>query len=267
MVSQQSKRLRALLAFAVHSLPHAYGHAFLQHMVLHHPLRTVRGFWMYWRTSGTGSTEQRALSDASEAGWLGRATSDGERLLVATGFCQKPLRGGNSAHDCPAGRFNHDCLYLSPLELGVDREAPLHPACASCAIRVLGYAALQAGASFAILTSALDITHDILLPSLEEQRFTHVLFAICPYSLEPMSLALLICGLDGYILSYDAGSCATYSQWLRADRGDKPVQTTLSAPSATSLLYLLETIAAGRAQLGLVQPTDYVLDGNIFRPM
>ena len=62
-----------------------------------------------------------------------------------------------------------------------------------------------------------------------------------------MSLALLICGLDGYLFAYDAGACANYSQWLRADRGDKPERTTLSAPGATSLLYLLETIAAGRA--------------------
>ncbi len=267
MVSQQTQRRRALLEFALHSLPHAYGHVFLQHMVLRRPLRTVRGIWMYWRTSGTGSTEQRALSHASEATWLGHATSDGERLLVATGFCQKPLRAGDSAHDCPAGRFNHDCLYLSRLELGAAKGTQLHPACADCAIRVLGYAALQAGANFAVLTSALDIAHDILLPSLEERRFTHVLFAICPYSLEPMSLALLIGGLDGYIFSYDAGACANYSQWLRADRGDKPEQTSLSAPSATSLLYLLETIATGRAQVGLLQPTRYQQEDNLFRPI
>ena len=267
MVSQQTQRQQALLEFALHSLPHAYGRAFLQHMALRHPLRTVRGFWTYTRTSGTGSAEQRALSDASEATWLGRAATDGERLLVATGFCQKPLRAGNSTYDCPAGRFNHNCLYLSQLDLGAPAAAQLHPACADCAIRLLGYAALQAGASFAVLTSALDIAHDILLPSLDEQRFTHVLFAICPYSLEPMSLALLIRGLDGYIFSYDAGACANYSQWLRADRGDKPELTSLSAPSATSLLYLLETIAAGRAQLGLLQPTRYQQEGNLFRPI
>jgi hypothetical protein len=267
MVFQQAQRRRTLLEFALHSLPHAYGRLFLQYMVLRHPVRTVRGLWAYWRTSRGGPAAQRSLSNTSEATWIAQATSQGERLLVATGFCQKPLRTGNSTHECPAGRFNHDCLYLSQLELGVAREAPLHPACAICPIRELGYASLQAGASLAILTSALDIAHDILLPSLQEQRFTHALFAICPYSLEPISLALLICGLDAYILRYDTGACANYSQWLRADRGDKLEQTTLSAPSTASLLYLLETIAAGRVQEDLLQPTGYELEGNLFRPM
>jgi hypothetical protein len=78
---------------------------------------------------------------------------------------------------------------------------------------------------------------------------------------------LLICGLDAYILRYDTGACANYSQWLRADRGDKLEQTTLSAPSTASLLYLLETIAAGRVQEDLLQPTGYELEGNLFRPM
>jgi hypothetical protein len=265
MVSQQA-RPHALLEFAFRSLPQAYGRIFLQDMVLHHPLRAVRGFWAYWRISTRGPTAQRSLSNTSEATWITRATNAGERLLVATGFCQKPLRTGNRAYECPAGRFNHNCLYLSHLELGVVREGPLHPACAICPIRELGYVALQAGASFAILTSALDIAHNILLPSLKEQRFTDALFAICPYSLEPMSLALLICGLDGYLFRYDSGACADYSQWLRADHGDKPEQTTLSAPGTASLLYLLETIATGRAEENLLQPTGYELEGNVFRP-
>jgi hypothetical protein len=267
MVSQQTHHRRALLEFALHSLFHTYGRVFVQHMALRHPLRTARGLWAYWRTPPGGPADQRSLSNTSEATWIARATSAGERLLVATGFCQKPLRTGQGGYDCPAGRFNHDCLYLAPLELGVARQAPLHPACAICPIRRLGYAALQAGASLAILTSALDIAHDILLPSLEEQRFAHILFAICPYSLEPMSLALLICGLDGYLFPYETGACANYSQWLRADRGDKPDRTTLSGPSAASLLYLLETIAAGRVEAGLLQPTDYQLQDNVFRPL
>jgi hypothetical protein len=266
MASQQAQRRLSLLKFALHSLPRAYGRVFLQRMVLHHPLRTARGVWAYWQTSGAGSTEQRALSDASEASWLDIAVRDSERLVVGTGFCQKPVCTANHAHDCPAGRFDHDCLYLADLDLG-DPPGRLYPACAGCPIRVLGHTALRAGASLAILTSALDIAHDILLPSLEEQRFKHILFAICPYSLEPMSLALLICGLDGYIFSYKAGDCANYAQWLRADRGDKPEQTTLSAPNATSLLYLLETIAAGRARLGLAQPTGYQQEDGVFRPV
>ena len=195
MPAQRSRRLRTVFQFALRSLPRAYGRAFLWHMALRHPLRTARGFRAYWRMPESSSTEQRALSAARETAWLDHAVKDGERLLVATGFCQKPMRAANDTPDCPAGRFNHDCPYLADLDL--EAPAPLHPACAICPIRTLGHAALQAGASFAILTSALDIAHDVLIPSLEEGRFTHVLFAICPYSLEPMSLAQLIGGPDG----------------------------------------------------------------------
>jgi hypothetical protein len=267
MVSQQVRRRWALLGFALRSLPRAYGRVFLQHIVLRHPLRAARGLGAYWRAPLAGPAAPRSLANTSEVTWLAQATSAGERLLVATGFCQKPLGTGDSRQHCPAGRFSHDCLYLSHLGLGVAGEAPLHPACVVCPIRELGYAALQAGASFAVLTSALDIAHDILLPSLEEQRFTHALFAICPYSLQPMSLALIICGLDAYFFPYGSGACANYAQWLRADRGDKLEQTALAPPSMASLLYLLETVAAGRAQAGLLQPTDYQLQDNIFRPM
>jgi len=266
MSSQRTKRWGSLLGFSLRSLPHAYGRVFLRHMVLRHPLRTARGLWAYWRTSGSCATDQRALSGIRDAAWLEQATRDGERLLVATGFCQKPLRAANGAHDCPAGRFNHDCLYLSQLDLDA-AATQLHPACAVCPIRVLGHTSLRAGASFAVLTSALDIAQDILLPSLDEQRFTHILFAICPYSLEPMTLALLICGVDGYLFSYEAGVCGNHAEWLRADRGDKPEQSSLSGPGTTSLLYLLEAIAAGRAELGVAQPTGYQQEDNVFRPI
>jgi len=266
MISERTRRRRALLEFAVRSLPHAYGRAFVRHMVLRHPLRTAQGLWRYWRASGSGSTDQRALSDVGDATWLDRTTHAGGRLLVATGFCQKSLHAVNGAYDCPAGRFNHDCMYLADLDL-LAPAVQLDPACAHCPVRGLGDAALRAGASFAVLTSALDIAHDVLIPSLEKGCFAHILFAICPYSLEPMSLALLICDLDGYIFSYNEGACANYAQWLRADRGDKQEQTSLSASNAACLLYLLEAIAAGRAESGLAQPTGYQQEDGIYRPV
>ncbi|MBC7262394.1 MAG: hypothetical protein H5T63_10315 [Chloroflexi bacterium] len=117
-----------------------------------------------------------------------------------------------------------------------------------------------------VLTSALDIAHDILFPALEERRFTHILFAICPYSVEPMSLALLICGLEGYLFHYQSGSCANYQQWLRADRGDKPERTVLSLLDLAHLLCVLEAIAASRAVSNSMQPTCYRQVGHIFQP-
>ena len=140
------------------------------------------------------------------------------------------------------------------------------PACLDCSIRVLGQAALEARASFAVLTSAQDIAHDVLLPALKERRFNRVLFAICPYSVEPMSLALLLCGMEGYVFHYSAGSCADYQQWLRADGGDKPERTTLSAQNVGRMLGLLERIATGTRERADTTPTCFVQENHVFRP-
>nr|MBC7244881.1 hypothetical protein [Chloroflexota bacterium] len=264
-----------LLDFSLHSILQAYGRAFLFHAVLRHPLRTLRGLWTYRQVFETDQPETRPLFRGTEDAFVRRAALAGERLLVGTGFCQKPLRVTQSderqgikvsAQECPAGRFNHDCLYLLQLNLNLPSDAPFHPTCTDCSVRILGHAALQAGASFAVLTSAMDIAHDILFPALEKQRFTCILFAICPYSVEPMSLALLISGLEGYLFRYHSGSCVSYQQWLRADRGDKPERTVLSQPSMVHLLHLLKSIAAFRASSFSVNPTHYKQVGHIFCP-
>lgn len=273
--ASKKKRFFCLLDFSFHSLSQAYGHAFLRCVILRHPLRTLHGFQRYWHALENDMPQARALFFDGEEAFVRRAANAGARLLVGTGFCQKPLRatpsdGGQdfatSAYDCPTGRFSHDCLYLSSLEPSSVTESLVYPACSDCSIRILGEAALRAGASFAVLTSALDIAHDILFPALEERRFTHILFAICPYSVEPMSLALSICGMEGYLFRYQSGSCANYVQWLRADRGDKPECTVLSPQSLAHLLRLLEMIAAYRAPSRDSAPMRYVQAGNIFQP-
>ncbi len=273
----KTRRFLALLEFTFNSLPQAYGRTFVRRIVLRHPLRALRGFLAYCQTSSADRPEERLLLGCGEDEFVKRALSDSERLLVATGFCQKPLRqrpairsaglrSAGSAQDCPAGRFNHDCLYLSRLELDSKSQVRYPPTCVDCSIRVLGHAALEAGASFAVLTSALDIAHDVLLPVLEERRFNRVLFAICPYSVEPMSLALLLCGMEGYVFHYSAGSCADYQQWLRADGGDKPERTMLSAQNVGKMLGLLERIATGRRERADTTPTCYVQENRVFRP-
>jgi hypothetical protein len=248
------------------SLGQAYGHTFLRRIVLRHPWRALRGLVNYWHTLGPNDAPERVISRGNKDQFVMQAASDGRRLLVGTGFCQKPIGSAGGACACPAGRFNHNCRYLPRLRLGLDSAKPPPPTCADCAIAVLGRTALKAGASFAVLTSGLDIAHDILLPALEQERFARFLFAICPYSVEPMSLALLICGLEGYIVAYDSGACANYTQWLRADGGDKPERTFLSAPKLDRLLQLLERIAAARTEMALPPATRYVREGNVFVP-
>jgi hypothetical protein len=268
MRDSKTTNLLALLEFSINSLPQAYGRAFVRRIVLRHPLRLLRGLLAYRQILGADRPEERLLfrDDQNSAdGFVKRTAADGERLLVATGFCQKPLRLAGSAHDCPAGRFNHDCLYLSRLELNPRCRAQFHSACTDCAIGVLGHAALKVGASFAVLTSALDIANDILLPALEEQRFTHFLFAMCPYSVEPMSLALLICGMEGYLFHYATGSCTDYGQWLRADGGDKPERTVLSSQTMARMLRLLDAVAACHRSNAGIQPVHYQQVDNVFR--
>jgi len=262
----QTTHITALLAFSLRSLAQPYGRRFLVDVALRHPLGALRGMLTYGRLLGQHRADQCCLLRAGEEGFVKGAAAARERLLVGTGFCQKPLRGAGSLYDCPAGRFNHNCLYLSRVTLNSDAETPFPPACAGCSIRILGRAALQAGASFAVLTSALDIADDILLPALQEERFTRILFAICPYSVEPMSLAVLICGMEGYIFRYSDGSCENYDQWLRADGGDKPERTVLSGPTMTAMLGLLDAIAAFPRSSGSTRPTHYEQLNNVFRP-
>lgn len=256
----------ALLAFSLHSVGRAYGRRFLRDVVLRDPLRALRGMLTYGRVPDQHRADQRCLLRAGEEGFVEDAAAAGERLLVGAGFCQKPLRSAGSLYDCPAGRFNHDCLYLSRVRLNCDVETQFPLACAGCSIRTLGRAALQAGGSFAVLTSALDIAEDILLPALQEERFTRILFAICPYSVEPMTLALLICGMQGYIFRYSDGSCDNYDQWLRADGGDKPERTVLSRPTMAAMLGLLDAIATFPRSPGSTRPTHYEQLNNVFRP-
>ena len=260
------KRLTTLLEFSLKSLPQPYGRLFVRRVALRHPLRTLRALWTYWLTFGASPPGHRLFFRGDKEAFVGRAAADGERLLVGTGFCQKPRRLNGKGYDCPVGRFNHDCLYLSGLELDSGGGVTLHPACTDCSVRVLGQAALEAGASFVLLTSALDIAHDILIPALEENRVGRVLFAVCPYSVEPMKLALLVCGVEGCIFRYRTGFCTNYTQWLRADRGDKPEQTTLSPPDSTRVIGLLEAIAARRSSNGSARPTRYAQDGHVFTP-
>jgi len=261
------RSLWQLLGFSVHSLNQDYGATFVRRIVLRYPRRTLRGAWTYSHRLQRGPAGERALGHCTRDQFVQSASSHGERLLVATGFCQKPLPSAEGSLGCPAGRFNHNCLYLTHLQLDAERASRVPLPCADCHIHLLGQAALRAGASFAILTSALDIAHDVLLPSLEEQRFGQILMATCPYSLEPMSLALCICELEGYVFTYDSGSCANYPQWLRADQGDKAERTTLPVQSVSSILQVLESMARERArQMPTARARRYVQEGNIFCP-
>jgi hypothetical protein len=258
------RRLVSLAEFSLRSLPQPYGRDFLKRVVCDHPVRLLSGAWRYLK--GLGAPEGRArMLDGDEASFLATAPAAGARLLVATGFCQKPLGGISGTEGCPASRFSHECLLQNSWG-GVDVNDVPSAACLGCTVRVLGRAALRAGASFAVLTSAEDIAADVLLPALERRRFTHCLVAICPYSMEPMSLALLTCGFLGLLYPYTSGACSDFGSWLRADGGEKPEQTLLSAGALRRLIALLRLLTRERQRLGLLPSTHFLADGNVYVP-
>jgi hypothetical protein len=118
-----------------------------------------------------------------------------------------------------------------------------------------------------IMTSALDIAHDILVPALERERFKRAIFCVCPYSVQPMALPLLLCGIEGFVVQFDSGYCADYSQWSLADRGIKDDRTLLSPQAHSKILDFLDGVAALRAKPGKPSYHRFRLEGNIYVPV
>jgi len=117
-----------------------------------------------------------------------------------------------------------------------------------------------------IMTSALDIAHDILVPALERERFKRAIFCVCPYSVQPMALPLLLCGIEGFVAQFGSGYCADYSQWSLADRGIKDDRTLLSPQAHSKILDFLDGVAALRAKPGKPFYHRFQLEGNIYVP-
>ena len=149
--------------FSYRSLGTEYGLTFLTRILLRHPLSAIAGTVRYRRLQheiwGHGSIS--LFSEGSEEEFAAQLTGAKTELLVAVGFCQKPL-----VPACPARRPNHDCMYLDTLDLESGSET-VQPACEGCDIRTIGTLALRAGASMHIMTSALDIARDVMIPSVD----------------------------------------------------------------------------------------------------
>jgi hypothetical protein len=132
---------------------------------------------------------------------------------------------------------------------------------------MIGPKALQAGADMHIMTSALDIAHDIFVPALKRRRFKTGIFCVCPYSVQPMVLPLLICGIKGFVVQFHSGYCADYRQWSLADRGIKDDRTLLSSQAHSKIVDFLDGVAALRAKLGKPPYHRFQLEGNIYVPV
>jgi hypothetical protein len=234
--------------FSWHSLNQPYGHTVLRRVMARYPGRTLSGLRAYrqWVRSGHGLGPVSCVT--ADAGQIAQSP----RLLVAPGFCQKPLA-------CPAGRFSPDCrVFGAP-----HRPVRLRPVCVGCAVRALGERALAAGASLYLMTSAQQIAHDLFLPALAGHGYRHAVLNVCPLSVQPMALMLFICRMRALLLAYGRGACDTYARWLAADRGDKPERTLLAPAAAATLQDVLDAATKGEVDGG----QWYRREGNVYVPL
>ena len=215
--------------FCVRSLAQPYGRLFLRSVIFRHPFQTLSGVFRYRKQlRSLQQTDIYRIGTAPETGFL-NAASNGN-LLVAIGFCQKPLDP-----PCPAGRFNHQCVLLEQPEM---KTVPA--ACIECPIRETISRGIRAGASIYIMTSAIDIARDLLLPNYRSV-YSRYFLSVCPYSIPPLTLAMSVCGLRGLVFAFSRGDCLDYAAWLNADKGSKSEQTYLSSPTQRKLIDLLDT--------------------------
>ena len=209
--------------FSYCSFRQDYGRFLKRKLFLHHPLTTLSGIAGYCRQDQGWSTV-RLITRNSSRDIIPDFAAEPHKSLVAVGYCQKPLPLNDSG--CPAGRFSHHCAWLeSNVNLGA---SPQNPACRRCQLRIIGGQTLAAGIPFYIMTSALDVARDILLPNLEQVRFRHALFFLCPYAGEALIAPMLACGIEGFFLPYSANACREFTQFIAADAGDKPQITRVS---------------------------------------
>jgi hypothetical protein len=248
--------------FSFRSLRRRYALTFLYRIVLRHPWRTWIGVLRLrrFRRRHESLHDMTLLFEGSEEELAQSLCEAKTGLLVAVGFCQKPL-----APMCPAQRPNHDCVYLDSVNLSVGSQVA-HAACQRCDVRMLGTLALRAGACMHVMTSALDIARDVMIPSADHGRFSKVMLCLCPYSVRVIDLPLTICGLEGYLFGYASGNCANYEQWLQADRGFKKEMTTLHPAVHSRMVSLLESIVEARAREGLCY-VRFQRQGNIYEPV
>jgi hypothetical protein len=234
--------------FSLNSLVRNYGMAFIYRVIVRHPLKTIAGIRKYQKLNKTGESSGKILVEPNHP----EKCIDDNKSITGVGFCLKPV-----SPECISGRANHDCRFFEH-NLHLRRNAePL--CCRDCMIKKTGLLSLRTGSSFYIMTSAKDILYDIILPSLETDKYLKGLFCMCKYSFEPFKTALLISGIEACMFSFESGDCRDYKTWLRADKGIKNEQTILSNKFTRSLEKNLSLTSATRN-------TKFKKAGNIFYP-
>jgi hypothetical protein len=243
--------------FSFHSFFKEYARIFFLEAMLNHPGRTILGLRNYRRFIRSQENlflrYRKLLAVPKEAAFVERIKDPETSPLFGLGFCLKPYNPKDRGSSCPAGRANHECLYL---ERGQTREV-----CSSCAIFEIAEKCLRTGCSVYIMTSAKDIARDFLIPQIKKRSFPAAALLLCPYSLQAILPALFICGIKAFLFAYDAGYCKDYEEWRRADLGQKEERTKLSPDSWEKLFYLFDLKDESALPFHTFQR-----EGNIFYP-
>ncbi len=238
---------------------------FLFAVLIRHPLTAVHGFW-YYRNLVRKSPEQN-LRGTINLSPLVRATRQNKhkgRFILAPGFCMKPFDAVNRESVCPAGFFNHRCVILDQPSLLRQEQTEWAKPCDRCNIGRLARLGARLYADFYIMTSALDIAHDLFLPSLQGNGAKTGIFFLCPYSAEAFTFGLAATGIKGALVTFYKGDCQNYEEFTRADIGIKKKQTLIKE---SDFEYLQKELAAGTAVVKSPSHRNprYSRKGNVYR--
>lgn len=243
--------------FSFHSFFKEYASLFFLEAMLNHPRQTVLGLRNYQRFIKSQENlflhYQKLLAVPKEATFVENIKDPETRPLVGLGFCLKPYQPKDRGSSCPAGRANHECLYLE--------KGQINPICLNCAIFKISKKCLQTRCSVYIMTSAKDIARDFLLPQIKKGSFPTAILLLCPYSVQAILPSLFICGIATYLIAYESGYCKDYKEWRRADLGQKEERTQLGTDSWEKLFNLFDL--KGEAELPF---HSFRREGNIFHP-
>lgn len=233
--------------FGFRSLSRRYSWFFLFKIIFKYPLKSLKGFLAYQKfcKSIDQISPQQSYSNIAIDELISRIQNDRSSLLVAMGYCQRPLKIDTQPLNCPSERFSHNCFFVE----NYHRISQIPTACSICEIKPIAEASLRAGASFHIMTSALDIARDIFLPALERHRFRYAIMFICPYSILPITLPLFICRIKFIIIPYTKGDCQDYGDFVKADVGIKPKRTFSSRENFELVLNILKTMEQNKNSL------------------
>lgn len=251
-----------LWEFSLKNLWRLFPFYFLFRLVIAHPIRSLSGLASYFRL--VKQSKNRPLMGTVPLSEIFSYSvfSNSRQLMIAPGFCMKPYNNEKNRSLCPAGQFNHNCsVFEKPDLIGTSQEEWPFP-CNGCNIGTLVRYAADLNARFYIMTSAIDIARDLFLPALKSSRPLYGIYMLCPYSREPFSFGLSICGIKGTLLTFCQGECRDHEEWTNADIGIKQEQTFLKEQEFLSLLHQLKEIS----RLSKIQTFKYKQVAHVYYP-